>query len=168
MRSLWLCWALWALSLPGPGAALSGEHILSTLLRQLQLREAPVLDAGDVEELVTPAHVMAQYVALLQRSHGVRSRGKRFSQRFRGEDPLPPHLSPGWGRGGRRWEEPVLGALPPGRGGVRKAASPGKGSLSAPSAPAAQARGSCPTAKAVAREEGPWGSRLPSAICRLP
>ncbi|XP_059002033.1 left-right determination factor 1-like [Mustela lutreola] len=83
MRSLWLCWALWALPLPGPGAALSGEHILSTLLRQLQLREAPVLDAGDVEELVTPAHVMAQYVALLQRSHGVRSRGKRFSQRFR-------------------------------------------------------------------------------------
>ncbi|XP_032174767.1 left-right determination factor 1-like isoform X1 [Mustela erminea] len=83
MRSLWLCWALWALPLPGPGAALSGEHILSTLLRQLQLREAPVLDAGDVEELVTPPHVMAQYVALLQRSHGVRSRGKRFSQRFR-------------------------------------------------------------------------------------
>lgn len=100
MRSLWLCWALWALPLPGPGAALSGEHILSTLLRQLQLREAPVLDAGDVEELVTPAHVVAQYVALLQRSHGVRSRGKRFSQRFRGEEPLPPGPGPaGGGRG---------------------------------------------------------------------
>uniref|UniRef100_A0A452SX68 TGF-beta family profile domain-containing protein n=1 Tax=Ursus americanus TaxID=9643 RepID=A0A452SX68_URSAM len=83
MRPLWLCWALWALPLPGPGATLSGEQIRGRLLRQLHLSEVPVLDEGDVGELVTPAHVMAQYVALLQRSHGVRSRGKRFSQEFR-------------------------------------------------------------------------------------
>uniref|UniRef100_A0A8C7B856 TGF-beta family profile domain-containing protein n=1 Tax=Neovison vison TaxID=452646 RepID=A0A8C7B856_NEOVI len=71
----WLSWASAVAMLGAVGPALSGEHILSILLRQLQLQEAPILDTGDVEELVTPAHVMAQYVALLQRSHGVRSRG---------------------------------------------------------------------------------------------
>ncbi|XP_007167271.1 left-right determination factor 2-like isoform X2 [Balaenoptera acutorostrata] len=83
MRPLWLCWALWALPLAGPGAALTEERVLGRLLRQLRLSEAPVLDEADVERLVIPAHVRAQYVALLQRSHGARSRGKRFSQNFR-------------------------------------------------------------------------------------
>lgn len=85
MRALWLCWALWALALACPGAAVTEEQILGSLLQQLQLREVPVLDPSDAEQLVTPAHVRAQYVALLQRSHGVPSRGKRFSQNFRGE-----------------------------------------------------------------------------------
>lgn len=85
MRSLWLCWALWVLPLTHPGAAMTEEQILGNLLQQLHLREVPVLDKGDVEELVIPAHVRAQYVALLKRSHGARSRGKRFSQSFRGE-----------------------------------------------------------------------------------
>ena len=92
MRPLWLCWALWALPLAGPGAALTEERVLGRLLRQLRLSEAPVLDEADVERLVIPAHVRAQYVALLQRSHGARSRGKRFSQNFRGEA-LPPCCS---------------------------------------------------------------------------
>ncbi|XP_042831809.1 left-right determination factor 1-like isoform X1 [Panthera tigris] len=83
MRPLWLCWALWALPLTGPGAALTGEQVRASLLRQLGLREAPVLDQRDVEGLVTPAYVRAQYVALLRRSHGAHSRGKRFSQRVR-------------------------------------------------------------------------------------
>ncbi|XP_068394629.1 left-right determination factor 2 isoform X2 [Eschrichtius robustus] len=83
MRPLWLCWALWALPLAGPGAALTEERVLGSLLRQLRLSEAPVLDEADVERLVIPAHVRAQYVALLQRSHGAHSRGKRFSQNFR-------------------------------------------------------------------------------------
>ncbi|KAM7050306.1 left-right determination factor 2-like isoform 2-T2 [Molossus nigricans] len=83
MRSLWLCWALWALPLTSPGAAMTEEQILGSLLQQLHLSEAPVLDKSDVEELVTPAHVRAQYVALLKRSHGAPSRGKRFSQNFR-------------------------------------------------------------------------------------
>ncbi|XP_022435047.1 left-right determination factor 2-like isoform X2 [Delphinapterus leucas] len=83
MRPLWLCWALWALPLAGPGAALTEERVLGSLLRQLRLSEAPVLDEADVERLIIPAHVRAQYVALLQRSHGARSRGKRFSQNFR-------------------------------------------------------------------------------------
>ncbi|XP_042780901.1 left-right determination factor 1 isoform X2 [Panthera leo] len=83
MRPLWLCWAFWALPLTGPGAALTGEQVRASLLRQLGLREAPVLDQHDVEGLVTPAHVRAQYVALLRRSHGAHSRGKRFSQRVR-------------------------------------------------------------------------------------
>ncbi|XP_036892224.1 left-right determination factor 2-like [Sturnira hondurensis] len=83
MRSLWLCWALWALPLMGPGAAVTEEQILSSLLQQLRLSEVPVLDESDAEELVTPAHVRAEYVALLRRSHGARSRGKRFSQNFR-------------------------------------------------------------------------------------
>ncbi|XP_061041347.1 left-right determination factor 2 isoform X2 [Eubalaena glacialis] len=83
MRPLWLCWALWALPLAGPGAALTEERVLGSLLRQLRLSEAPVLDEADAERLVIPAHVRAQYVALLQRSHGARSRGKRFSQNFR-------------------------------------------------------------------------------------
>ncbi|XP_011804363.1 PREDICTED: left-right determination factor 1 [Colobus angolensis palliatus] len=83
MRPLWLCCALWVLPLAGPGAALTGEQLLGSLLRQLQLSEAPVLDRADMEELVIPAHVRAQYVTLLQRSHGDRSRGKRFSQSFR-------------------------------------------------------------------------------------
>ncbi|XP_072867579.1 left-right determination factor 1-like [Chlorocebus sabaeus] len=89
MRPLWLCWALWVLPLAGSGTALTGEQLLGSLLQQLQLSEAPVLDRADMEELVIPAHVRAQYVTLLQRSHGDRSRGKRFSQSFRGEA-LPP------------------------------------------------------------------------------
>ena len=101
MRPLWLCWALWALPLTGPGAALTGEQVRASLLRQLGLREAPVLDQRDVEGLVTPAHVRAQYVALLRRSHGAHSRGKRFSQRVRGEVPLPPQPGARWERGGR-------------------------------------------------------------------
>lgn len=89
MRSLWLCWALWALPLMGSGAAMTEEQILGSLLQQLRLSEVPVLDEGEAESVVTPAHVRAQYVALLQRSHGTQSRGKRFSQNFRGEA-LPP------------------------------------------------------------------------------
>ena len=118
MRPLWLCWVLWALPLTGPGAALTGEQVRASLLRQLGLREAPVLDQRDVEGLVTPAHVRAQYVALLRRSHGAHSRGKRFSQRVRGEVPCPPQPGargsgeaeaggpvpgrPSWGRGAPR------------------------------------------------------------------
>ncbi|PNJ39342.1 LEFTY2 isoform 2 [Pongo abelii] len=83
MRPLWLCWALWVLPLAGPGAALTEEQLLGSLLRQLQLSEVPTLDRADMEKLVIPAHVRAQYVALLRRSHGDRSRGKRFSQSFR-------------------------------------------------------------------------------------
>ncbi|XP_057585656.1 left-right determination factor 2-like [Hippopotamus amphibius kiboko] len=83
MQPFWLCWALWALPLAGAGVALTEERILGSLLQQLHLREVPVLDKASVEGLVIPAHVRAQYVALLQRSHGARSRGKRFSQNFR-------------------------------------------------------------------------------------
>uniref|UniRef100_H0XI62 TGF-beta family profile domain-containing protein n=1 Tax=Otolemur garnettii TaxID=30611 RepID=H0XI62_OTOGA len=83
MCPLWLCWALWMLSLAGPGAALTEEQLLGSLLQQLHLSEVPVLEKVDVGELAIPAHVRAQYVALLQRSHGDRSRGKRFSQNFR-------------------------------------------------------------------------------------
>ncbi|KAF6073385.1 left-right determination factor 2 [Phyllostomus discolor] len=83
MRSLWLCWVLWVLPLAGPGVAMTEERILSSLLQQLHLQEVPVLDESDTKELVTPAHVRAQYVALLRRSHGAPSRGKRFSQNFR-------------------------------------------------------------------------------------
>ncbi|XP_039091729.1 left-right determination factor 2-like [Hyaena hyaena] len=83
MGPLWLCWVLWALPLPGPGAALTGEQVLESLLRQLGLSEAPGPAQRDAEEPATPAHVRAQYVALLRRSHGARSRGKRFSQRVR-------------------------------------------------------------------------------------
>ncbi|XP_008582569.1 PREDICTED: left-right determination factor 2 isoform X1 [Galeopterus variegatus] len=83
MWPLWLCWALWALSLAGPGTALTEGQVLGSLLQQLHLSQAPVLDKSDVGELAIPAHVRAQYVALLQRSHGDRSRGKRFSQNFR-------------------------------------------------------------------------------------
>ncbi|KAL2770717.1 left-right determination factor 2 isoform 2 precursor [Daubentonia madagascariensis] len=83
MCPLWLCWALWVLPLAGPGEALSEEQLLGSLLKQLHLSEAPVLDKADMEKLTIPAHVRAQYVALLQRSHGDRSRGKRFSQNFR-------------------------------------------------------------------------------------
>lgn len=87
MRPLWLCWTLWLLSLAPPGAALSGEQILASLLQQLHLHQAPVLDRADLEGLAVPAHVRAQYVALLQHGHRERSRGKRFSQNFRGEAP---------------------------------------------------------------------------------
>ncbi|XP_040824033.1 left-right determination factor 1 isoform X2 [Ochotona curzoniae] len=83
MRPLWLCWTLWLLSLAPPGAALSGEQILASLLQQLHLHQAPVLDRADLEGLAVPAHVRAQYVALLQHGHRERSRGKRFSQNFR-------------------------------------------------------------------------------------
>nr|XP_054104046.1 left-right determination factor 1 isoform X1 [Callithrix jacchus] len=83
MQPLWLCWALWVLPLAGPGATLTGEQLLDSLLQQLQLSEAPVLDRADMEELAIPAQVRAQYVALLQRSHRDHSRGKRFSQSFR-------------------------------------------------------------------------------------
>ncbi|XP_037667344.1 left-right determination factor 2-like isoform X2 [Choloepus didactylus] len=83
MRPLWLCWALWALPLAGPGVALTQEQILGSLLQQLQLSDVPMLDKAEVEKLVIPAHVRAQYVALLQHSHGAHSRGKRFSQKFR-------------------------------------------------------------------------------------
>lgn len=85
MQSLWLCWVLWALALAGCGAAVTEEQILVKLLQQLQLSRAPVLDNVDVETMAIPAHVRAQYVSLLHRSHGDRSRGKRFSQNFRGE-----------------------------------------------------------------------------------
>ncbi|KAM6166806.1 left-right determination factor 2-like [Erethizon dorsatum] len=83
MQLVWLCWALWALPLAGPGAALTEDQVLGSLLRQLGLRQAPVLDRADVEGLAVPADVRAEYVALLQRSRGDRSRGKRFSQNFR-------------------------------------------------------------------------------------
>ncbi|XP_023405121.2 left-right determination factor 2-like isoform X2 [Loxodonta africana] len=83
MWPLWLCWALWVLPLVGPAAALTEEQVRASLLQQLHLSQVPVLDKADVEDLVIPAHVRAQYVALLQRSHGVLSRGKRFSQKFR-------------------------------------------------------------------------------------
>uniref|UniRef100_A0A8C5K6S4 TGF-beta family profile domain-containing protein n=1 Tax=Jaculus jaculus TaxID=51337 RepID=A0A8C5K6S4_JACJA len=83
MRPLWLCWALWVMPLAGPGAALSGEQVLDSLLKQLQLDQPPVLDGDAAEGLAIPAHVRAQYVALLQHSHADRSRGKRFSQNFR-------------------------------------------------------------------------------------
>ncbi|XP_023059403.1 left-right determination factor 2 isoform X2 [Piliocolobus tephrosceles] len=83
MQPLWLCWALWVLPLAGPGVAMTGEQLLGSLLRQLQLSEVPVPDRVDMEELVIPAQVRAQYVALLRRSHGDRSRGKRFSHSFR-------------------------------------------------------------------------------------
>ncbi|XP_011895910.1 PREDICTED: left-right determination factor 2 isoform X2 [Cercocebus atys] len=83
MRPVWLCWALWVLPLAGPGVAMTGEQLLGSLLQQLQLSEVPVPDRVDMEELVIPAHVRAQYVALLRRSHGDRSRGKRFSHSFR-------------------------------------------------------------------------------------
>uniref|UniRef100_A0A5F9C8D7 TGF-beta family profile domain-containing protein n=1 Tax=Oryctolagus cuniculus TaxID=9986 RepID=A0A5F9C8D7_RABIT len=85
MWPLWLCWALWLLPQAGPGLALTGEQILDSLLQQLHLRQAPVLDRADVEGLAIPAHVRAQYLALLQHSRRDRSRGKRFSlsQSFR-------------------------------------------------------------------------------------
>ncbi|XP_023586700.1 left-right determination factor 2-like isoform X2 [Trichechus manatus latirostris] len=83
MWPLWLCWVLWVLALAGPTAALTEKQIRASLLQRLQLSEVPVLDKADVEELVIPAHVRAQYVALLQHSHRVLSRGKRFSQKFR-------------------------------------------------------------------------------------
>ncbi|EHH15498.1 hypothetical protein EGK_01599 [Macaca mulatta] len=90
MRPLWLCWALWVLPLAGPGSALTGEQLLGSLLQQLQLSEVPVPDRVDMEELVIPAHVRAQYVALLRRSHGDRSRGKRFSHSFRAQGDCDP------------------------------------------------------------------------------
>ncbi|XP_006897828.1 PREDICTED: left-right determination factor 2 [Elephantulus edwardii] len=82
MQPLWLCWVLGAL-LAGPGAGLTEEEIRSSVLQQLHLSEVPVLDKAEGEQLVIPAHVRAQYVDLLQRSHRVLSRGKRFSQKFR-------------------------------------------------------------------------------------
>ncbi|EHB06355.1 Left-right determination factor 2 [Heterocephalus glaber] len=84
MQLLWLCWVLWVLPLASPGAALTEDQVLGNLLQQLGLRQAPVLDKAEVQGLSIPAHVRAEYVALLQRSHGDRSRGKRFSQNFRG------------------------------------------------------------------------------------
>uniref|UniRef100_A0A8D2JEF6 Left-right determination factor n=1 Tax=Sciurus vulgaris TaxID=55149 RepID=A0A8D2JEF6_SCIVU len=83
MWPLWLCWALWVLPLVGPGEALTEEQVLDSLLQQLQLSQAPTLDRADVEGLAMPPDVQDQYVSLLQRSHGDRSRGKRFSQSFR-------------------------------------------------------------------------------------
>ncbi|XP_013359919.1 PREDICTED: left-right determination factor 1-like [Chinchilla lanigera] len=83
MRLAGLCWALWVLALAGPAEALTGDQVLGSLLRQLGLRRAPVLHRADVEGLAVPVHVRAEYVALLQRSRGDRSRGKRFSQSFR-------------------------------------------------------------------------------------
>uniref|UniRef100_H0VRR9 TGF-beta family profile domain-containing protein n=1 Tax=Cavia porcellus TaxID=10141 RepID=H0VRR9_CAVPO len=83
MQLVWFCWALWVLSLAGPGSALTEQQVLHSLLQQLGLHQVPVLDRADVEGLAVPAHVRAEYVALLQRSHGDRSRGKRFSQNFR-------------------------------------------------------------------------------------
>ncbi|XP_047375787.1 left-right determination factor 2-like [Sciurus carolinensis] len=82
MQPLWLCWALWVLPLTSPGEALTEQQVLGSLLQQLQLSQVPILDKADVEGLTIPADVRAQYVALLQRSHGDRSRGKRFSQSF--------------------------------------------------------------------------------------
>ncbi|XP_049998942.1 left-right determination factor 2 [Alexandromys fortis] len=83
MQSLWLCWLLGVLPLAGHGAAVTEEQVLVRLLRQLKLSQAPILDRVDVEGMAIPAHVRAQYVTLLQRSHADRSRGKRFSQNFR-------------------------------------------------------------------------------------
>ncbi|KAM6219530.1 left-right determination factor 2-like [Rhynchocyon petersi] len=83
MRPLWLCWVFWALPLAGPGVALTEDEIRDSVLQQLHLSEVPMLGRADVEELVIPAHVRAQYVTLLQHSHRVLSRGKRFSQKFR-------------------------------------------------------------------------------------
>ncbi|XP_008820603.1 left-right determination factor 2-like isoform X2 [Nannospalax galili] len=83
MWSLWLCCVLWVLPLAWPALALTEEQVLDTLLQQLQLSQAPILDRADVVGLTIPAHVRAQYVALLQRSQADRSRGKRFSQNFR-------------------------------------------------------------------------------------
>ncbi|KAF7460220.1 Hypothetical predicted protein [Marmota monax] len=83
MWSLWLCLALWVMPLVGPGEALTEEQVLDSLLQQLQLSEAPTMDRADVEELTMPPDVQAQYVSLMQRSHGDRSREKRFSQSFR-------------------------------------------------------------------------------------
>ena len=85
MQPLWLCWALWVLPLASPGVALMEEWILDSLLQQLHLSKVPIVDKATMEGLVIPAHVRTQYVALLQRGHGARSRGKRFSQNFRGE-----------------------------------------------------------------------------------
>lgn len=82
MPSLWLSCALWVLPLAGPGAAVTEEQVLSSLLQQLQLSQAPILDRMDVKEMAIPTHVRSQYVALLQGSHVGRSRGKRFSQTF--------------------------------------------------------------------------------------
>ena len=96
MRPLWLCWALWVLPLAGPGAALTEERILDSLLQQLHLSEVPIVDKAAVEGLVIPAHVRAQYVALLQRGPGARSRGKRFSQNFRGEARPPAAAWSSW------------------------------------------------------------------------
>lgn len=73
------------MSLISSGVALTGEQLLGSLLQQLQLSEPPVLDKADVEGMAIPSEVRAQYVALLQHSHASRSRGKRFSQNFRGE-----------------------------------------------------------------------------------
>ncbi|XP_052592632.1 left-right determination factor 2-like isoform X2 [Peromyscus californicus insignis] len=83
MQSLWLCWVLCVLPLAGRGAAVTEEQVLVRLLQHLQLSQAPILDRVDVEGMAIPAHVRAHYVALLQRSHGDRARGKRFSQNFR-------------------------------------------------------------------------------------
>ncbi|XP_006871221.1 PREDICTED: left-right determination factor 2 [Chrysochloris asiatica] len=83
MWSLWLCLVLWGLSLVSPSVGLTEQHIRNSLLQQLHLSEVPVLDKATMEGLLIPAHVRAQYVTLLQRSHRVPSRGKRFSQKFR-------------------------------------------------------------------------------------
>ncbi|XP_005349015.1 left-right determination factor 2 [Microtus ochrogaster] len=83
MQSLWLCWVLGVLPLAGHGVAVTEEQVLVRLLQQLKLSQAPILDRVDVEGMAIPAHVRAQYVTLLQRSHADRSRGKRFSQNFR-------------------------------------------------------------------------------------
>ncbi|KAM4860510.1 left-right determination factor 2-like [Thomomys bottae] len=82
MCSPGLCWALCVLALGGPAAALTGGQVLGRLLQQLRLSQAPALGPADAQGLAIPAHVRAQYVALLHRSHGDRSRGKRFSQHF--------------------------------------------------------------------------------------
>lgn len=95
MQLVQLCWALWVLPLASPGAALTEEQVLGSLLQQLGLSQVPVLARAEVEGLAIPAHVRAEYVALLQRSHGDRSRGKRFSQNFRGGSPAPAP----WGNG---------------------------------------------------------------------
>ncbi|XP_077880804.1 left-right determination factor 2 [Ictidomys tridecemlineatus] len=83
MWSPWLCLALWVMLLVGPGEPLTEEQVLDSLLQQLQLSEAPTMDRADVEELTMPPDVQAQYVSLMQRSHGDRSREKRFSPSFR-------------------------------------------------------------------------------------
>ncbi|XP_012872728.1 PREDICTED: pyrroline-5-carboxylate reductase 2-like [Dipodomys ordii] len=78
-----LLWALWALSLAGPSTGLTGEQVLHSLLEQLQLSQAPVLPGAGAQGAAIPAPMRAQYVALLHRSHGGRSREKRLSQSFR-------------------------------------------------------------------------------------